>query len=156
MEVPFIVASWDDELETLRNSFADGAIDYLVKPFTRNELLAKIERHLRLARVARERASPSPEVHLDPLSLTLKRRGEVVASFTPKEIQIFSLLYGASGSTLNRSEILRQVWGRVNVSEKAFDVHLVNIRRKIAPAGLEVRYQDSGDYQLISMQPIQT
>ncbi len=148
MDVPFIVASSDDELETLRTSFNEGAIDYLVKPFTQNELLAKLERHLRLGRAA-PRIQESPEVYLDPLSLTLKRRGEVIASFTPKEIQIFSMLYRSSGSPLNRSEILKQVWGRVNVSEKAFDVHLVNIRRKIAPAGLEVRYQDSGAYQLV-------
>lgn len=128
---PFMIVSSLDDLDVLRACFQEGALDYLTKPFTRNELIAKIERVL----------NQQGEINLDPASFRLKRNGENLPSLTPKELQIFSLLQRAKGAPVPRQKLTAEIWGDTQVSSKSLDVHLFHLRKKLARAGFEIAFE---------------
>jgi DNA-binding response OmpR family regulator len=60
-------------------------------------------------------------------------------------------LFQASGeSEVSRTTILEKIWGNVTVSAKTLDVHLFNLRKKIAEVGLEIVFVQPSSYQLKS------
>jgi DNA-binding response OmpR family regulator len=128
---PFVVVSALDDADALRACFENGAVDHIVKPLRGNELLAKVEK-------AMERLSSSFD--LDPSSLTVwnhRKRSEIL---TPKEFQIMAVISGANGRQVTREQLIRKIWDNFIVSEKTFDVHLSNLRKKIRSVELEIRY----------------
>ena len=91
-----------------------GADDYLVKPFSARELIARIKAVLR-----RSNAAPAQEegqtVRLDDLEISLSnyevRIGGKPVEFTPKEVEILYLLASHPGRVFDREQILSKVWG---------------------------------------------
>lgn len=139
--VQFVVVSSVDDIDALRFCFSNGAVDYITKPFGKSELVVKVERLF-----SSNGGTNDVSVDLTSLSVVFgKARSE---SLTSKEFQIMSLLQQNGSSGLSRAEIVGAVWGTVKVSSKAFDVHLFNLRRKLAPLGIEVRFSDVGGYVL--------
>ncbi len=140
-EIPFIVVSSVDDIDALRFCFNHGAVDYITKPFGRSELVVKVERFF-----SNSGGINDVVVDLTTLSVVFSKvRSE---SLTSKEFQIMSLLQQNGSRGLSRSDIIGAVWGQVKVSSKAFDVHLFNLRRKLAPLGIEIRFSEIGGYFL--------
>ncbi len=143
---PFMVVSSLDDLDVLRTCFQEGALDYLTKPFTRNELIVKIERIL-------EKRS---EISLDPGTFRLRRKdGSLLPQLTPKELQIFTLLQAAKGAPVTRQSLTAEIWGTVQVTSKSLDVHLFHLRRKIAEAGFEIVFEPQKGFILLEVQPVE-
>jgi DNA-binding response OmpR family regulator len=134
---PFLVVSSVDDLDALRVCFEKGASDYLTKPFSKNELLIKIERVLK-----------ATVLTLDPATLTLIYQEKTSDALTSKEFQIASLLRTAPNHGASRKEILDRVWGRTYVNPNTLEVHIYNLRRKLLPLGLEVQVTQPGYYAL--------
>jgi DNA-binding response OmpR family regulator len=137
--VPCIVVSSLDDMDVLRRCFALGAADYLTKPFAPNELALKVERLL--ARV-------EPKIILDARTFTVEIDGRGKAALTGKEFQILTVLHQAKTQVASRSELLDRVWGQPTLETKALDVHMHNLRRKIAPLGIRITYRRPEDYIL--------
>ena len=122
----------DDEVDRILG-LELGADDYLVKPFSPRELVARVRAILR-----RTREGPPPQdiVQLGALEVDLRRRearwdGEVVALAT-REFDLLAFLATNVGLALSRQQLLDGVWGHDWYGdERTVDVHVAQLRKKL-------------------------
>jgi DNA-binding response OmpR family regulator len=122
----------DDEVDRVLG-LELGADDYLVKPFSPRELVARVRAILRRTR---ETAVPQDIVSVGDLEVDLRRRearrmGEVVA-LTTREFDLLAFLSGNLGLALSRQQLLDGVWGADWYGdERTVDVHVAQLRKKL-------------------------
>lgn len=110
-----------------------GADDYVTKPFSIKELLARAAAFLRRRREEQARVYRFGECELLPISRKLLRGG-VEVELTPKEFNLLMLLVSRPGRAYTRDEILRRVWGYdVIVTARSVDRCINTLRSKIEP-----------------------
>ncbi|HLD99339.1 MAG TPA: response regulator transcription factor [Bdellovibrionota bacterium] len=145
-ETPFIIISSMNDVDALRFCFEEGALDYIIKPFQKSELIVKVERALKRNAVKPPAVEdPWAERILERLPATYGK----VPHLTLKEHEILSLFLEAKDYTLSRHEIVKRVWGNVKVYPKTLDVHLYNLRRKIHETGMKIKANGLGRWTLI-------
>ncbi len=112
-----------------------GADDYLAKPFSTNELMARIRAVLR--RKAPEALDAAVEVgglRLDP-STRRVTRGDVELKLGPTEFRLLHFLMTHPERVHSRAQLLDRVWGdHVFIEERTVDVHVKRLREALAPA----------------------
>ena len=112
-----------------------GADDYILKPFSPREVVARINAILRRARPATGEPRPSPltcgELRMDVDRHEVRCQGKPVA-LTSREFRILQALLSSSGRVLSREAILSKVWGDdTHVIDRTVDVHIAKLRQKI-------------------------
>lgn len=116
-----------------------GADDYIVKPFSPREVVARIKAVLR--RTSEQPKSDSSVITYNGLTIDLKSytvtlRGEPVIC-TPKEIEILHMLAANPGQVFTREQLLSKVWGYDFAGEtRTVDTHIKRIRAKLDSTGL--------------------
>ena len=135
MTAPILILSVRANEADKITALDEGADDYLTKPFSAGELLARIRALLRRAAAL---TSPPPVVTSGDLEIDIARRrvaraGEEIA-LTPTEFDILAYLARNAGLVVTQKMILEKVWGPEWVEDaQTLRVHVSNLRKKIEP-----------------------
>lgn len=129
---PIIFLTARTEEEDLLTGFSSGADDYISKPFSKAELIARIKAVLRRTSSGNEPGNTScGPLTMDLDAGTASLNGEPLV-FSRKEYDILSLLIRNQGSYFTRSDIIRELWTDAPyVVDRTVDVHITHIRSKL-------------------------
>lgn len=126
-----IVSAKSDEISFVKG-LNKGADDYMSKPFSVMELLARVKANLRRANLYVKKHN---DFEIDNHLYDISFKGQKL-NLTLKEFKLLKLLIGRAGETLTREEIFSEVWGEGFMGEtRALDMHVAQIRDKIKNAG---------------------
>jgi len=140
-QIPVIMVSGRVEEGDKVLGFEVGADDYVTKPFSPRELIARIRAVLRRGRPADSKEKKASlkvgDLEIDRYRFEVRMKGRQV-ELTPKEFELLATLVGAPGRVFGREELLDMVWGRDGfVEPRTVDVHVARLRGKFAAAKLE-------------------
>ena len=119
-----------------------GADDYVTKPFSIRELLARVRAILRRTEGRKKRLSRYrfADVELDFEVYRAKKAGEPL-DMSPREFELLRYLIERKGETVSRDRLLEDVWGYESYpSTRSVDTHIAKLRAKIGDSGTEPRY----------------
>ncbi len=140
--VPIVMLTARDEEVDKLVGLELGADDYVTKPFSPKELVARIRAVFRRVEAVEE----TPEV-VRALDITLEtgsmrlRVGDRNVDLTPTEFQLLAKLASQPGRIFTRAQLLESIHGvAIESYERAIDAHIKNIRRKIEPNPSEPHY----------------
>ena len=134
--VPILLLTARSTEDDILRGLGLGADDYLVKPFSPRELLARIEAVLR--RTAGARRLVAGDLVLD-LERHEVRLGGMELAVTPVELRLLAALMRRPGRVYRREELLAEAAPDGDAGPRAIDVHVTNLRRKLAvPVGTQI------------------
>jgi DNA-binding response OmpR family regulator len=149
--VPIVVLSANADVDDKVVLLELGADDYVTKPFSPKELLARVRRAMprnvrrQQAAASAEAASPHDllifgDVEIDFTSMEAKRAGKPV-SMTAQEFKLLRFLSRSTDRVISREELLNEVWGYQNYpSTRTVDNHILRLRQKLEPEPAHPRY----------------
>jgi DNA-binding response OmpR family regulator len=131
--LPVIILTALDQVQHRVRGLDAGAADYLTKPFSLNELAARIRAQLRMAAQSPQTNLTAGGVEVDLISREVRRDGELVRLSTT-EFELLTYLIRNRGQVLTREQILRAVWGyEYDPGTNVVDVYVGYLRRKLRP-----------------------
>lgn len=133
-DLPVVILSARGDLSTKLRGFELGAVDYVAKPFSLDELLARARVHLRRARVTDDGAT----IRIGNLELDLASRqahfGPKTADLSDREFHVLLLLMRHVGEVVSRERLLAEVWGYdFDPRSNVVDVCVRRLRRRLGP-----------------------
>lgn len=146
--IPIIFLSAKGDIVDKSIGFKAGGDDYVVKPFSPDELLLRIEAHLRRHKsdlafakaVSREGSNKTGDLEIFFNRYEVRLRGEPV-DLTAKEFEILALLASSPGQVFTRNQIYEHIWGRdSSVDENCITVFMRKIREKIEDNPSQPKY----------------
>jgi DNA-binding response OmpR family regulator len=141
-EVPIIMLTARSDESDKLVGLELGADDYITKPFSPKELIARVRTVLRRMEktAARPEIIQAGDLTLDLARMRVEAGGREVM-LTPTEFQVLAALAGQPGRVFTRAQLLETVQGvAIESYERAIDAHIKNIRRKIEPDPRQPRY----------------
>jgi DNA-binding response OmpR family regulator len=140
LDMPIIMLTAKGQEQDIILGLNLGADDYVTKPFSIRQLLARANAFLRRKRQAAATMHEFGDLTLDLSSRRLTRKGKEIA-LTPKEFGLLALFCRRPGRALTRDEILNRVWGSdVFVTRRSVDRCVNTLRAKIEPDPAHARF----------------
>jgi len=142
-DLPVILLTAVDEEETVIQGIEQFAEDYITKPFSPRELVARVQRVLR--RIGDFAYAFDPVTQIDDrLAVDLARQQAIVdgqpVNLTPTETKLLYILMRNAGRVVSTDFLLRRLWPLEEVFEDALRVHVHRLRQKIEPVPAQPRY----------------
>ncbi|MBL6633133.1 MAG: response regulator transcription factor [Thermoleophilia bacterium] len=131
--IPIIMLTARDDEASRVTGLEMGADDYVTKPFSPRELVARVKAVLRRVQGEQELTGPlrAGRVEMDPVSRTCRLDGDDV-ELTRLEFDLLAELAAHPNVVFTRERLLERVWGyQSGVGGKTVDVHVANLRRKL-------------------------
>lgn len=134
--LPILMISAKNEVAYRVKGLTAGADDYLCKPFSMREFSARVHALLRRSQVIQERSPVDAPLVQSPVYIDLDERclyvNNQLVSTTFSEFEMMTLFWKNQGKVFSREELLNKVRGFDSyVTERAIDVHIANLRKKI-------------------------
>ncbi len=135
-QIPIIFLTAKTEQDDLLTGFSSGGDDYIPKPFSIMEVIARVRAVLKRSGARKE--EPKDIINAGGLMIDLSRKtvhvdGNAVA-FSKKEFELLSLLASHPGDIFSRDDIISELWKDAPyVLDRTIDVHIARIRGKISP-----------------------
>lgn len=152
--IPIIFLTAKDQENDLLTGFARGGDDYITKPFSLQEVLARVKAILRRATPkgqSEEKTSSDDIIHIAGITIDNTRKvvlvNNEVLKLSPKEFGILVTLCTHPGRVFSREEILDAVWhGESFVLSRTIDVHITRIRKKLGEQGNHISNRQGYGY----------
>ena len=141
-QVPIIVLSVREEEKTKIDALDAGADDYVTKPFSVNELLARVRANLRRVAVTKEESVEPVEngdFYINPQSRIVRVRGKEI-HLTPKEFDLLVFMAHHPNKVLTHRVLLNAVWGGESVQQPEYLRVFINQLRKKIEQGEKPQY----------------
>lgn len=136
--IPIIFLTAKDSDDDMVAGLNLGADDYICKPYSVKNVIARIEAVLRRTADTVSPVTAKREITCDRDSLSCHINGKPL-KLPRKEFEILSLLLENPGRVFTREELVRKIWPEnVIVVDRAVDVHIARLRGKIAPYGKNI------------------
>jgi two-component system OmpR family response regulator len=133
--LPILVLTADASTEHKVELLLAGADDYLVKPFSFDELAARIQAILRRPKEALPSVIAVSDLTLDPAAREVRRDGEAL-SLTLKEFGLLEYFMRHPNQVVNREDLIAHLWDfNYDSFSNVVDVHVKNLRRKLDDSG---------------------
>lgn len=141
-KVPIIFLTAKDTENDMLTGFNLGADDYISKPFSIREVMARVKAVIRRTEAKTEKKESELLIY-ETLALDIKRIKATVdgveVPLTKKEFEILKLLLENKGNVFSREEILSRIWkDEVYVLDRTIDVNITRLRKKIGPYGKNI------------------
>ena len=142
--IPIMFCTARDNEDDMVRGLGIGADDYIYKPYTIRNVMARIEAVLRRSSGAAKTAAADDNILVyEGIRLDRKMKRCTVdnrpVSLVKKEYEILELMVTNRGRIFSREEMLQKVWkGEVVVLERTIDVNITRLRRKLAPYGVHI------------------
>jgi two-component system, OmpR family, alkaline phosphatase synthesis response regulator PhoP len=147
--VPIIFLTAKDTENDLLTGFSLGADDYISKPFSINELTARVKAVLKRSDPGKLKTRPTVrygDIELD----TVRKRviiGDDKIELTRKEFEILKLLIENMGKIFSREDILNMIWEKdVIVTNRTVDVNITRLRNKLGKHGASIKNKTGYGY----------
>lgn len=131
INLPVLMLTAKDSIENKISGLNGGADDYLTKPFSFDELIARLNALSRRPRIIIPKTIKINDIYLDIIQKEVKLKDELL-DLTIKEFEILEYLMTHAGRNLSRDQIISHVWGYdYDPVGNVVDTHIKNLRRKL-------------------------
>lgn len=140
-DLSVVVLSTQQDVSDKIRAFDEGADDFVMKPFAREELHSRIQSRLRKDRL---RSNSASHVRLNRIEIDRDRQktylhgelGPQEVDLTAREFGVLCFLISRPGTVMTRKEILHHVWGpHIHTGERLVDTHISKLKRKLGDSG---------------------
>lgn len=147
--VPIIFLTAKDTENDVLTGFSLGADDYIPKPFSVNQLTARVKAVLKRSRG--DKIKPPAMIKFKDIEMDTIRKRLIIndekVELTKKEFEILKLLLENQGKVFSRDEVLTTVWGNdVIVTERTVDVNITRLRTKLGAYGQNLKNKTGYGY----------
>jgi two-component system OmpR family response regulator len=142
-DVPIVYVTAADALEDRLRGFELGADDYLVKPFSMAELLARLRAVLRRSGRLSSLTIEVRDVVIDESTREVRRSGRLI-ELTKTEFDLLSTLARSRNRVLSKTQLLTEVWGFDQYDPNVVEVHVSALRRKLEEHGPRLIHTERG------------
>ncbi len=149
IDVPVIFLTAKDTENDILTGFSLGADDYISKPFSVNELAARIRAVLK--RSYADKVNKRSILQFNGIDLDTVRKRLIInderIELTKKEYEILKVLLENQGQVFSREDLLNRIWGHdIIVTERTVDVNITRLRTKLGPYGHSLRNKTGYGY----------
>lgn len=138
VHIPIIFLTARDTENDMLTGFSVGADDYIPKPFSVKEVIARVKAVLKRTTLIEKQSDDHLEVNQLSIDFKLKEAsvsGEIL-DFTKTEFELLSLLAQNPGTLFSRERIINRIWKETPyITERTVDVHIARIRKKLGVYG---------------------
>jgi two-component system, OmpR family, alkaline phosphatase synthesis response regulator PhoP len=149
MDVPVIFLTAKDTENDILTGFSLGADDYISKPFSINELTARVKAVLK--RSYTDKVNNKSIIQFNGIDLDTVRKRLIInderVELTKKEYEILKTLLENQGKVFSREDLLMRIWGQdVIVTERTVDVNITRLRNKLGKFGSSLKNKTGYGY----------